>query len=168
MTGASRWLAGASYLQKWLVLGVLIGSMAGVGAIVFYEALLACTHFFLGTLAGYSVPTPAGEGGHRASATFARPWAIPGTPELMHRIGGLEKADGPGTVSYDPANHERMTKLRVAKVAGIAADIPAAEVDDPDGIGGAEVLVTKAGAGSLSVGTTPLAIKEAKPLPASD
>ena len=64
MTRASRWLASASYLQKWLVLGILIGTMAGVGAVVFYEALLACTHFFLGTLAGYHVPTPVGEGGH--------------------------------------------------------------------------------------------------------
>jgi 2-oxoglutarate ferredoxin oxidoreductase subunit alpha len=70
--------------------------------------------------------------------TLARPWAIPGTPGLMHRIGGLEKADGSGEVSYDPANHERMTKLRVAKVAGIAADIPPVEVDDP---GQADVLV---------------------------
>jgi len=77
MARASRWLSGTSYLQKWLVLGVLIGTMAGVGAIVFYEALLACTHFFLGVLAGYHVPTPAGEGGHAASASFSRPWALP-------------------------------------------------------------------------------------------
>jgi 2-oxoglutarate ferredoxin oxidoreductase subunit alpha len=74
----------------------------------------------------------------RDPETLARPWAIPGTAGLMHRIGGLEKADGSGEVSYDPANHERMTRLRVAKVAGIAADIPPVEVDDP---GGAEVLV---------------------------
>jgi 2-oxoglutarate ferredoxin oxidoreductase subunit alpha len=75
----------------------------------------------------------------RDQATLARPWAIPGTPGLAHRIGGLEKADGSGDVSYDPANHELMTKLRAAKVAGIANDIPLAEVDDPDG--GADVLV---------------------------
>ena len=75
----------------------------------------------------------------RDPETLARPWAIPGTPELMHRIGGLEKADGSGNVSYDPANHEMMTKLRVAKIAGIAADIPPVEVDDPDGQ--ADVLV---------------------------
>ena len=60
MTRASRWLGEASYLQKWLILGVLIGTMAGIGAIVFYEALRGCTHFFLGTLAGYQVPTSAG------------------------------------------------------------------------------------------------------------
>jgi 2-oxoglutarate ferredoxin oxidoreductase subunit alpha len=75
----------------------------------------------------------------RDPATLARPWAIPGTPGLTHRIGGLEKADGSGSVSYDPSNHELMSKLRAAKVAGIAADIPEAEVDDPDG--GADVLV---------------------------
>jgi 2-oxoglutarate ferredoxin oxidoreductase subunit alpha len=75
----------------------------------------------------------------RDQTTLARPWAIPGTPGLSHRIGGLEKADGSGDVSYDPANHELMTKLRAAKVAGIANDIPPAEVDDPDGK--AELLV---------------------------
>ncbi len=69
----------------------------------------------------------------RDAETLARPWAVPGTPGLAHRIGGLEKADGAGTVSYDPANHERMTRLRVDKVAGIAADIPDVEVDDPTG-----------------------------------
>ncbi|HVA74825.1 MAG TPA: 2-oxoacid:acceptor oxidoreductase subunit alpha [Acidimicrobiales bacterium] len=75
----------------------------------------------------------------RDAETLARPWAIPGTPGLVHRIGGLEKADGSGAVSYDPSNHELMTKLRAAKVAGIASDIAPAEVDDPDGA--AEVLV---------------------------
>ena len=65
----------------------------------------------------------------------------PGTPGLEHRIGGLEKEDGSGNVSYDPVNHERMVHLRAAKVAGIAADIPLLEVDDPDGVGGAPVLV---------------------------
>ncbi|MDQ2754422.1 MAG: 2-oxoacid:acceptor oxidoreductase subunit alpha [Actinomycetota bacterium] len=77
----------------------------------------------------------------RDPETLARPWAVPGTPGLAHRIGGLEKADGVGTVSYDPANHERMTKLRVAKVAGIASDIPLLEVDDPVGPERAELLV---------------------------
>jgi 2-oxoglutarate ferredoxin oxidoreductase subunit alpha len=77
----------------------------------------------------------------RDPETLARPWAIPGTPGLMHRIGGLEKADGTGNVSYDPANHELMVRLRAAKVAGIAKDIPPIEVDDPDGQGGADLLV---------------------------
>jgi 2-oxoglutarate ferredoxin oxidoreductase subunit alpha len=60
--------------------------------------------------------------------TLARPWAVPGTPGLEHRIGGIEKEDGTGNISYDPDNHERMTRLRAAKVAGIADDIPPVEV----------------------------------------
>ncbi|MBV9660587.1 MAG: 2-oxoacid:acceptor oxidoreductase subunit alpha, partial [Acidimicrobiales bacterium] len=75
----------------------------------------------------------------RDSETLARPWAVPGTPGLTHRIGGLEKADGSGTVSYDAANHDLMCRLRVAKIAGIANDIPPLEVDDPDGQ--AELLI---------------------------
>jgi 2-oxoglutarate ferredoxin oxidoreductase subunit alpha len=63
---------------------------------------------------------------------LARPWAIPGTPGLRHRIGGLEKEDGTGDISYDPQNHERMTQLRAAKVAKVADDVPAIQVDDPD------------------------------------
>jgi len=60
---------------------------------------------------------------------LARPWAIPGTPGLEHRIGGLEKADVYGTVNYDPDNHDRMVKLRTEKVKRIANDIPDIEVD---------------------------------------
>jgi 2-oxoglutarate ferredoxin oxidoreductase subunit alpha len=60
---------------------------------------------------------------------MARPWALPGTPGLMHRIGGLEKQDITGDVCYDPDNHQHMTDLRAAKVAGIAADIPPQEVE---------------------------------------
>jgi len=77
----------------------------------------------------------------RDEITLARPWALPGTAGLEHRIGGLEKEDGSGNVSYDPENHERMVHLRAAKVAGIARDIAPLDVDDPDGVGGAEVLV---------------------------
>ena len=69
----------------------------------------------------------------RDPETLARPWAIPGTPGLEHRIGGLEKADVTGNVSYEPANHEKMVRLRAAKVAGIAKDIPEVTVDDPSG-----------------------------------
>jgi 2-oxoglutarate ferredoxin oxidoreductase subunit alpha len=64
---------------------------------------------------------------------LARPWAVPGTPGLAHRIGGLEKADGTGNISYDPANHERMTELRAAKIDGIAAEIPPLTVDSEPG-----------------------------------
>ncbi len=69
----------------------------------------------------------------RDAETLARPWAIPGTPGLEHRIGGLEKAEGSGNISYDPANHDYMVRLRQAKVDGIARDIPPLEVDDPSG-----------------------------------
>lgn len=64
----------------------------------------------------------------RDPETLARPWVRPGTPGLEHRIGGLEKADGSGNVSYDPDNHERMVRLRAEKVARIADDIPDAEI----------------------------------------
>ncbi|MDP8969654.1 MAG: 2-oxoacid:acceptor oxidoreductase subunit alpha [Actinomycetota bacterium] len=74
----------------------------------------------------------------RDPETLARPWAIPGTSGLEHRIGGLEKADGTGNISYDPDNHHRMTELRHAKVAGIAKDLAPLAVDaDPQ----ARVLV---------------------------
>ena len=74
----------------------------------------------------------------RNEKTLARPWAVPGTAGLEHRIGGLEKQDGTGNVSYNPANHEKMTMLREQKVARIADDIPEAVVDEDEG---AEVLV---------------------------
>jgi 2-oxoglutarate/2-oxoacid ferredoxin oxidoreductase subunit alpha len=73
----------------------------------------------------------------RDDDTLARPWAVPGTPGLEHRIGGLEKADGRGAISYDPDNHDRMVRLRAAKIDGIP--VPDLEVDDPDG--DAELLV---------------------------
>jgi 2-oxoglutarate ferredoxin oxidoreductase subunit alpha len=79
----------------------------------------------------------------RDPKTLARPWAVPGTPGLEHRVGGIEKADGSGHISYDPANHDLMVRTRQAKVDGIAADIPPLVVDDPDAEAGdpADVLV---------------------------
>ena len=68
----------------------------------------------------------------RDPTTLARPWAVPGTPGLEHRIGGLEKADITGNVSYDPDNHQRMQLLRQAKIAGIANDIPELTVFGPE------------------------------------
>ena len=74
----------------------------------------------------------------RDPETLARPWAIPGTPGLMHRIGGIEKEDGSGNISYTPANHQHMVDTRAAKVAAVAKDIPPLEiVGDED----AELLV---------------------------
>ncbi|MBW3662376.1 MAG: 2-oxoacid:acceptor oxidoreductase subunit alpha [Actinobacteria bacterium] len=74
----------------------------------------------------------------RDEDTLARPWAIPGTPGLAHRIGGLEKQDVTGNISYDPANHHRMTELRQAKIEGIAADVPPLEIEGDED---AELLV---------------------------
>ncbi|MFG2313578.1 MULTISPECIES: 2-oxoacid:acceptor oxidoreductase subunit alpha [Streptomyces] len=67
----------------------------------------------------------------RDPQTLARPWAVPGTPGLEHRIGGIEKQDGTGNISYDPANHDFMVRIRQAKIDGI--EVPDLDVDDPDG-----------------------------------
>jgi 2-oxoglutarate ferredoxin oxidoreductase subunit alpha len=67
----------------------------------------------------------------RDPETLARPWALPGTPGLEHRIGGLEKSDGKGAISYDPANHDHMVRTRAAKINGIP--VPDVVVDDPSG-----------------------------------
>jgi 2-oxoglutarate/2-oxoacid ferredoxin oxidoreductase subunit alpha len=83
----------------------------------------------------------------RDPETLARPWAIPGTPGLMHRVGGIEKEDGTGNINYSPENHEKMVHLRAAKVAGV--DVPPLEVQgDPD----ADVLVIGWGSTWGSIG----------------
>ena len=75
----------------------------------------------------------------RDPQTLARPWAVPGTKGLEHRIGGIEKAEGTGAISYDADNHDKMVRLRQAKVDAIAQTIPELTVDDPTG--DAKVLV---------------------------
>jgi 2-oxoglutarate ferredoxin oxidoreductase subunit alpha len=95
----------------------------------------------------------------RDETTLARPWAKPGTPGLQHRIGGIEKSEVTGSVNYEPANHERMVKLRAAKVAGIADDIaPAA----PKGAASGKVLVLSWGGtcGSVAGALTKFDAKE--------
>jgi 2-oxoglutarate/2-oxoacid ferredoxin oxidoreductase subunit alpha len=86
----------------------------------------------------------------RDPETLARPWAVPGTPGLEHRIGGIEKADGAGTIDYDPDNHDLMVRTRQAKIDGIARSIPPLQVDDPDG--DARVLVLGWGSTYGSIG----------------
>ena len=106
----------------------------------------------------FAAPADPADGGaagefepfRRDPVTLARPWAIPGTPGLEHRIGGIEKADITGTISYDPDNHDRMVRLRQAKIDGIAADLAPVEVDDPDGA--ARVLVLGWGSTFGSIG----------------
>ena len=75
----------------------------------------------------------------RDDVTLARPWVKPGTPQLAHRIGGIERADGSGHISYDADNHQKMTDLRAAKINGIADDIPEQEIDQ--GEAGASLVV---------------------------
>ena len=75
----------------------------------------------------------------RDPETLARPWALPGTPGLEHRIGGIEKESGTGHISYEPENHHRMTVLRHERMDRIADSLPPTEVDDPSGE--ADVLV---------------------------
>ncbi|MDO5629996.1 MAG: 2-oxoacid:acceptor oxidoreductase subunit alpha [Mobilicoccus sp.] len=75
----------------------------------------------------------------RDEDTLARPWAIPGTAGLEHRLGGIEKADITGNISYDPDNHDKMVRLRAEKIERIAAGVPDLAVDDPGG--DARVLV---------------------------
>jgi 2-oxoglutarate ferredoxin oxidoreductase subunit alpha len=88
----------------------------------------------------------------RDEQTMARPWAIPGTPGLEHRIGGLERENETGNVNYDPANHGLMTDIRQAKIDGIASDIPLVEVD---GAGDADILLVGWGStcGSITAAT---------------
>jgi 2-oxoglutarate/2-oxoacid ferredoxin oxidoreductase subunit alpha len=69
----------------------------------------------------------------RDPETLARPWAVPGTAGLEHRIGGIEKEDRTGNISYDPANHDLMVRTRQAKIDAVAASLPPMEVDDPSG-----------------------------------
>jgi 2-oxoglutarate/2-oxoacid ferredoxin oxidoreductase subunit alpha len=84
----------------------------------------------------------------RDPQTLARPWAIPGTAGLEHRIGGIEKARDTGAVSYDPANHEEMVRTRQAKINGMVQDIPDLIVDDPADADGQHARVLVLGWGS--------------------
>jgi CIC family chloride channel protein len=96
--------------------------MAGAGAIVFYETLLGATHLFLGVLAGYHVPTPVGEGGHPASTSFARPWALPLIVGLGALLGALlvfrfaRDAEGHGTDAAISAVHHNPRGIRFRTV----------------------------------------------------
>jgi len=119
---AGTWVNGLPYLSRWLVLASVIGVIAGLGAVLFYESLTLATHFFLGFLAGYHVPTPAGEGDAAGSASYLRPWAIP----LVVVLGGLmsgwlvftwaPEAEGHGTDSAIDAVHHNPRGIRLRAV----------------------------------------------------
>jgi H+/Cl- antiporter ClcA len=152
---AGHWLSSRSYLTKWIVLGVVIGIVAGLGAIVFYEALAFCTHIFLGVLAGYQVPTPAGEGGHTASAWFARPWLLPlivGSGALLAGLlvfGIAPEAEGHGTDAAISAVHHNPRGLRFRAV--VVKIVASALTIGSGGSGGREgpTAQISAGFGSL-------------------
>jgi len=95
----------------------------------------------------------------RDPVTLARPWAVPGTPDLEHRIGGIEKADVTGDISYDPDNHDLMVRTRQAKIDGIAASIAPLAVDDPTGT--AKVLVLGWGSTYGSIGAAVRRVRKA-------
>ncbi len=131
----ARWVSNAPYLEKWLVLGIAIGAIAGVGAIAFFAALSACTHLLLGTLAGYHVPTPMSEGGAAGSGSFQRPWAIPLVAGAGALLGAIvvfrfaPEAEGHGTDAAIAAVHHNPRGVRfravVVKIVASALTIGA-------------------------------------------
>ena len=125
-----RRIRSASYLRKWVVLGAGIGVVGGLGAILFYTALETATHLFLGVLAGYTPPTPAGEGGVPITG-FARPWAIPLVVALGGLISGIivfrfaPEAEGHGTDAAIAAfhHHPRGIRARIPLVKLVASAV---------------------------------------------
>ncbi|MGH9046505.1 MAG: chloride channel protein, partial [Acidimicrobiales bacterium] len=117
-----RWVTAASYLQRWIVLGIGLGVIAGLGAVVFYESLRASTHLFLGVLAGYQVPTPLGEGARLGSHSPARPWVLPLTAGVGALAGALlvfrfaPEAEGHGTDAAISAVHHNPRGVRLRAV----------------------------------------------------
>ena len=118
----NRWLNATSYNKKWLLLGSIIGVIAGLGALVFFEALQLATYFFLQVLAGYRVPLPVSEGARVASAGFARPWAIPLIASFGALVGAIlvfavaPEAEGHGTDAAIAAVHHNPRGVRMRAV----------------------------------------------------
>ncbi|MHB1208780.1 MAG: chloride channel protein [Acidimicrobiales bacterium] len=119
---ASAWIGQSSYGRKWLLLGSVIGVIAGLGAVAFYETLQFSNWFFLKVLAGYTVPTPIGEGFVRASSHFTRPWAIPVVACVGALLGAVlvfrvaPEAEGHGTDAAISAVHHNPRGIRFRTV----------------------------------------------------
>lgn len=135
----------AGYLRKWFLLGITIGVIAGLGAVVFYLALKYTSEFLLGYLADYQIPTPVGEGGHRGSTGFARPWAIP----LVTTGGAVLSALIVAKLAPEATGHG--TDEAIESVHG-----------DPRAIRGRAVLV-KMVASALTIGSGGSASAKARP-----
>jgi chloride channel protein, CIC family len=143
------------YVPKWLVLGAMLGVIAGLGTVLFYEALRLATHFFLEFLAGYHQPNPAGEGGGTGDAGYARPWAIPLVVVLGALLAGFvvftwaPEAEGHGTDAAIDAFHKNPHGIQVRVV--IVKIVASALTIGSGGAGGREgpTAQISAGFGSL-------------------
>jgi CIC family chloride channel protein len=160
-----RWITSASYLQKWIVLGVGLGLIAGLGAVVFYETLTAATHLFLGVLAGYQVPTPVGEGARLGSRVVARPWALPLVAGSGALLGALlvyrfaPEAEGHGTDAAISAVHHNPRGVRFRAV--IVKIVASALTIGSGGSGGREGPTGQISAGFGSLATRLLDLEPA-------
>jgi CIC family chloride channel protein len=163
-----RWLSSTTYTKKWLVLGAMVGVVAGLGAVVFYDALRLASYVFLQLLAGYHVPEPISEGGAVASAHFARPWAIPLVACVGALLGALlvfsiaPDAEGHGTdAAIDAVHHNpRGVRLRTVFVKIVASALTIGS----GGSGGREGPTGQisAGFGSLLARTFDLSPEDAR------
>ncbi len=157
-----------SYLPKWLILASVIGVIAGLGAVVFYEALSVSTHFFLGFLAGYKVPTPAGEGNAAGSAHYTRAWAIPLVVVLGALLSGFlvftwaPEAEGHGTDAAIDAVHHNPRGIRLRAV--VVKIVASALTIGSGGSGGREgpTAQISAGFGSLLARTLDLSPEDGR------
>lgn len=148
-------VSSAPYLTKWLVLGVVIGVVAGLGAVVFVTALEFATHLFLGVVGGYTPPSPANEGGVTAAGFFARPWAIP----LIVGLGGLvsgilvyrfaPEASGHGTDAAIAAVHNGPKGIRLK--TSVVKIVASAITIGSGGSGGREGPTAQISAGFASL-----------------
>ena len=164
----SRWLASTSYTKKWLVLGAIVGVIAGLGAVVFYDALRLATYVFLQLIAGYHAPSPISEGSSVASVHFARPWAIPLVACGGALLGAIlvfsiaPEAEGHGTdAAIDAVHHNpRGVRLRTVFVKIVASALTIGS----GGSGGREGPTGQisAGFGSLLARTFDLSPEDAR------
>jgi CIC family chloride channel protein len=155
MQRLGAWLNRAGYLRKWLILGVTIGIIAGLGAVVFYLALDYAGRFLLGYLADYHIPKPIGDGGDPGSAGFARPWAIPLVAFGGALVSALlvakfaPEAEGHGTDSAIEAVHTDPRAIRVRAI--VVKTIASALTIGSGGSGGREGPAAQISAGFGSV-----------------